>query len=263
MYFRFMVITPSLDDGHGENQAHLDDEQVLRRQHLNEQMGVDGARETGEQARDHEGVDLPLHELHAHDRGDVLVLADRLEVQPLLGIHQPMQNDDGDHRQREHDEVSEDVLGKALAEQIGNLESERTAGVVVLDLQDQPHRLREAQRHQGQIGPAGAKAHAAQAPADSCRHRTADEDPEARMNAVVVAEEPRGVGTDPRERRICDETPRGIPALCPSRRRRPSVADERKYDANLGRQVADRNASVRDSASRGANGDVRKRRNRG
>ena len=47
--------------------------------------------------------------------------------------------------------------GQALAEEVGDPESERAAGVVVLDLENRSHCLREAQRHQGEVRAAGKR----------------------------------------------------------------------------------------------------------
>ena len=102
----------------------------------------------------------------------------------------------------------------------------------MFDLQDQSNGFRETEGHQRQVGAPGAQAHAAQTPADSGRHCTADENTEPRMHTVVIAEQPRGIRTDTGESRVGKGQLSGIPQQQVPGRRENNVVDRHRGDTD-------------------------------
>jgi hypothetical protein len=158
---------------------------------------LEAARHRREHRRDHERDALPLEGVDAHDGGGLLVVADRAEIGPDARMDDPPRGEQGGQRERE----KEVVVGRRARrpEEQRRLESEIAAGDLVLDGDEEAHRLGERPGSQRQVDGAHAQAERAQAIAQDGGGHHPCRDARQDGHVEVEAQERRRVGAYPRE----------------------------------------------------------------
>ena len=107
---------------HRKNQAHLDQQKILRCEHLYKQVTVDRTGKAGKETGDHKRVDFPLDEFDPHGRRDVFIFTDGLQIKTFFRVDDQIEHADCDDRQQQHHKISQQMIGQSIAEEIRNLQ---------------------------------------------------------------------------------------------------------------------------------------------